>query len=388
MINANKKSGCGTICSTLRASWHRSRVHTIKLSLAVPLQYDCWRVDNSEVLSAFCQFYDRFAASRRLPTADWNRLYALAISGFLDLSRVCDEQGTVLVWHAHYHAAHRARLLHSASLRRPSTEPALRAAIGRANCYLTWQDMLRFQRQGVRVYDLGGWYAGTKDKGKLGINRFKASFGGVIVREFNAEHCVTAIGRVALVLLRSYRYCARMFGAACDAIVRLPAILARSKRPSLISSHTPIQHCGGPSPGLAAPAKPSFTFHDIIQDGVDIIKVSGRVLRAIIESASPDEKDLETLRIYVGGSPPNDKNQLACAAIMKPMGGRDGISMGAADRCSDQELRLPCNWGGDYSAAGSPCEDSGAWPASPRERPPTPRTGASVTTLPNTSQRR
>lgn len=127
--------------------------------------------------------------------------------------------------------------------------------------------MLRFQRQGVLVYDLGGWYVGTEDKRKLGINRFKASFGGVIVREFNSERCVTAIGRLALVILRSYRYCARRLGAACGTIVRQPAILARSKGPSLISSNTQIQHCGGPSRGLAALAKPPFAFHAAMQDG-------------------------------------------------------------------------------------------------------------------------
>ena len=119
--------------------------------------------------------------------------------------------------------------------------------------------MLRFQRQGVLVYDLGGWYAGTKDKGKLGVNRFKASFGGVIVKEFNAERYVTAIGCLAMVLLRCYRYCAQRFNAAWDAIV---------------------------------------------QEGVNIVKVCRRLSRTVIENDSPDAKDVESLHTYLGGSTP------------------------------------------------------------------------------------
>ncbi len=38
--------------------------------------------------------------------------------------------------------------------------------------------------RGFRVYDFGGWYAGSTDVEKLMINRFKEEFGGQKVLEF------------------------------------------------------------------------------------------------------------------------------------------------------------------------------------------------------------
>jgi len=116
----------------------------------------------------------------------------------LDLSRVSDSTGAGLVWHAHYRAPDRARGIYSASLLGMATDPSVRGLIGRANCHHTWCDILRFQQQGLTVYDLGGWYGGAEDQEKLRINRFKESFGGVLTREFNAETAVTAKGRLAL----------------------------------------------------------------------------------------------------------------------------------------------------------------------------------------------
>jgi len=72
--------------------------------------------------------------------------------------------------------------------------------IGRANCFHTWHDILRFQRQGIETYDFGGWYGGTENAEKLRINRFKESFGGKVVPEFNYEVGVTIAGRLALAL--------------------------------------------------------------------------------------------------------------------------------------------------------------------------------------------
>ena len=100
----------------------------------------------------------------------------------------------------HYRSCDRARLIYSASIRRQTTETPLKALIGRANCFHTWHDILRFQRQGIETYDFGGWYGGTENAEKLRINRFKESFGGKVVPEFNYEVGVTIAGRLALAL--------------------------------------------------------------------------------------------------------------------------------------------------------------------------------------------
>jgi hypothetical protein len=184
----------------LLGNMHRNARKGIRRAEKDLFSYEFWSGYYSETLGHFCRFYDAFARSKRLPGADCNRLTALAELGVLDLSRATDHNGRVLTWHAHYRSADRARLIYSASLRRPTTETPVNALIGRANCFHTWHDILRFQRQGIETYDFGGWYAGTENAGKLRVNRFKESFGGEIVREFNSEFGFTIVGRLAMAL--------------------------------------------------------------------------------------------------------------------------------------------------------------------------------------------
>ncbi len=60
--------------------------------------------------------------------------------------------------------------------------------------------MLLFKRQGLACYDFGGWYAGTDDPIKLGINKFKEEFGGEKVHQYNCEKGVTLKGKLALAI--------------------------------------------------------------------------------------------------------------------------------------------------------------------------------------------
>lgn len=185
---------------TLLGKMNRNARHSIRHAEKDRFQYDFSCGNDPETLAEFCRFYDAFARSKRLPRVDRKRVSALAQTGALDISRISDPTGQPLVWHAHYRALHRARLIYSASVRTQVTDPSVRTLIGRANRYHTWQDMLRFQRRGITVYDLGGWYPGIQDQEKLGINRFKAGFGAVVVKEFNSETGITTAGRLAVAL--------------------------------------------------------------------------------------------------------------------------------------------------------------------------------------------
>ncbi|BBA34836.1 uncharacterized protein sS8_2891 [Methylocaldum marinum] len=160
------------------------------------VKYRGWNSSPPEVMAAFSEFYDRFASQKGL--GQLNRVYlnALEAAGVLDISCVTDKEGRDLVWHVHYRNRHRARLLYSASLFREVENSALRNLIGRANRYHHWQDMLRFKQAGIRVYDFGGWYQGTTDTEKLGINRFKAEFGGTVVTNYNCKLLLTAKSRL------------------------------------------------------------------------------------------------------------------------------------------------------------------------------------------------
>jgi len=161
------------------------------------LKEEAWMSARGELLDDFITFFDRFASGKGLPLAPAERLRALAKAGVLDLSEVtrCDE---VLVWHAYLRAGNRVRLLHSASLFRDHSDPAIRNLIGRANRYLHWRDLLRYKEAEIPLFDFGGWYNGRDNDELLRINAFKEEFGGRIVREFHCAVPVSVRGRLVL----------------------------------------------------------------------------------------------------------------------------------------------------------------------------------------------
>jgi len=77
--------------------------------------------------------------------------------------------------------AGRVRLLLSSSIR--LTEQIDANLIGRANKFLHFRDMLHFKERGYCIYDFGGFAYNTTDKQRQGINTFKQSFGGKIVKD-------------------------------------------------------------------------------------------------------------------------------------------------------------------------------------------------------------
>lgn len=158
---------------------------------------------DSTTLREFGDFYDRFAAKRGIAPYRRNHVEALAAAGVLRLSRINAVSSKALVWHAYVVAHGRARLLLSAS-----ESGAERTLVGRANRLLHWRDMQQIREDGLSLYDLGGWYGGTDDVARARIDRFKAEFGGLVVREYNSEVALTVRGR-AFRWLQQRRYSAR-----------------------------------------------------------------------------------------------------------------------------------------------------------------------------------
>jgi hypothetical protein len=146
----------------------------------------------------FCDYYDEFATQKGQPKLNRAWLSLLANDDALTLSRVSDSTGETLVWHLYHRSSTRATLFHSASLFRKLDRSAIRNEIGRANRFLHWQDMQRFQAEGISVYDFGGWYEGDKDLERLSINKFKEEFGGQIVKDYICERALTVKARLFL----------------------------------------------------------------------------------------------------------------------------------------------------------------------------------------------
>jgi len=131
---------------------------------------------------------------------DRERLEQFAEAGMLALSKALTPEGTTLVWHAYicHPRLSRARCDLSTSIKTGPDQTELRNLAGRANRLLHYQDMLALQTEGIRCYDFGGWYPGTEDLKRLGINRFKEGFGGTVVREYESEQPLTLLGRLYL----------------------------------------------------------------------------------------------------------------------------------------------------------------------------------------------
>ncbi|MEA5512456.1 hypothetical protein [Nodularia sp. UHCC 0506] len=166
--------------------------------------YEYWEDISAKILNEFADFYDVFAIQKGLPIINRLKLNNLANAGVFDLSRIKLEDDNSLVWHAHYRNKNRSFLLNSASIKNKK-DTSFQSLLGRANRYHHWQDILRFKKSGIPIYDFGGWYIGNKDEEKLRINEFKQKFGGEIVNNFNCIRGITIKGKLYLALQNMYK---------------------------------------------------------------------------------------------------------------------------------------------------------------------------------------
>jgi hypothetical protein len=153
---------------------------------------------NLDIVRTIADHFDRCGHLKNLVKASRARLFILARSGALDVSFVHDGRGEILSAISYLRMPGRARALYAAAAFRRTKDLARRAAIGRANRYLVWQDILRLKKAGVRMFDFGGYYTGSEDQEKLRINTFKEEFGGVVLHEYNCQAPVTLTGSAAL----------------------------------------------------------------------------------------------------------------------------------------------------------------------------------------------
>jgi hypothetical protein len=159
---------------------------------------ECLNPNDPTVLSRFEEMYNAFAAARGLLPLEREKFANLAAIGLVDMSVAKNPDGAVLVYHVDYRDRHRARNLYSVSLYRDCASSAARNAIGRANRYLVWTDIMRYKDAGIQCFDFGGWYPGSTDQARLKINEFKRGFGGQIVREYECEQIVSWKGWLVL----------------------------------------------------------------------------------------------------------------------------------------------------------------------------------------------
>lgn len=217
----------------IRRAGSRDRVHD-----------ECRGRAGLEELNNFEEQYAVFASTKGLDPLDRPLLSQLAVDGFLEISIARDAAGKAVVYHVYYRDRRRSCLMHSVSLYHLLTDSSSRNALGRANRYLFWQDILRHQAQGLETFDFGGWYPGQTDQSLLDINRFKEEFGGKITREYNCQQVrslkAQIVLRAAAILTRGRRISAQFRLAGKTFWLDNPRLFGTARAPLPLRSGSPV----------------------------------------------------------------------------------------------------------------------------------------------------
>jgi hypothetical protein len=144
--------------------------------------------------------WNHFAAAHHTPALERAWLGPLKEAGALDIVAAKDAAGNVLGYHLVFLTLKRARQILAISPYKSAPTVAWRKAVSCANCLIHWHNFLAFSERGIYEFDFGGWHPGRTDIRLLGINRFKESFGGRMVREYDCDKPVTLKGRLLLTL--------------------------------------------------------------------------------------------------------------------------------------------------------------------------------------------
>ena len=149
------------------------------------------------------KFYNDFAKSKKLKSLSPQDL----IGNHNKLFTIAKYNNEILACHLYLvdTIIGRARLLNSGTLV-SFEDKAKRASIGRANRYLHFWDINFFQNLGFIDYDLGGYAYNAKNKSLIGINSFKDSFGGVLVKEYHYFPFAIWLGLVIKQSLRTMNH--------------------------------------------------------------------------------------------------------------------------------------------------------------------------------------
>jgi lipid II:glycine glycyltransferase (peptidoglycan interpeptide bridge formation enzyme) len=146
-------------------------------------------IDDS-VIEQFVEYYNKFSNKRGLSKLPLNIFKEYAKNKNLMIAAMSDKCENILSCHIYIVVKKRIRLKVSSSFFKDKDNET-RNLIGRANKRLHIEVIEYCKNNGFETYDFGGWYNGHEDRKKLGINKFKESFGGEQEVSYNGEVCLT-----------------------------------------------------------------------------------------------------------------------------------------------------------------------------------------------------
>lgn len=129
-------------------------------------------------IDKFVDFFNDFANKKETFTTSKNKI--IELGNLVKLSFAL-KNGQILAAHSYLLDEEMGIVRHLHSATKRLDEQYDRNLIGRANKFLTVQDILYFKEMGYKVFDFGGYANNTKDESLKGINNYKLLFGGKIV---------------------------------------------------------------------------------------------------------------------------------------------------------------------------------------------------------------
>ena len=129
-------------------------------------------------IEQYVAFFDEFAQSKGIASTNRNKI--LELGEALKLS-FASNNGQILAAHSYLIDEEMGIVRHFHSATKRLDENVDKNLVGRANKYLTVNDILYFKEKGLRIFDFGGFAKDTEDKSLQGINNYKLLFGGKVV---------------------------------------------------------------------------------------------------------------------------------------------------------------------------------------------------------------
>ncbi len=139
--------------------------------------------DNRKEAIDFCNV---FSTWKNLPSVSENKFMFEEEHNFLITKASLKESGEVLA--RHYNildpADKKVFMLYSATTTKGMEASKRRSLVSRVNRFLHAKEIAFFKKKGYELYDFGGYVVDTEDEKLKGINRFKDSFGGILVEQY------------------------------------------------------------------------------------------------------------------------------------------------------------------------------------------------------------
>jgi len=128
-------------------------------------------------------FYNEFAKQKNFPMMQ-NTLSSSFNGNVLYVSAYIDDELSNIHVYIFDNDKKIARFLHSVSTIHGIDDSTKRNLIGCINRYLYWQAIVYFSEQDYLTMDMGGYSNDENDKAKVGIDQYKKSFSGEVIKIF------------------------------------------------------------------------------------------------------------------------------------------------------------------------------------------------------------